>query len=317
MSGGETSELLRTALRWQDEGGMVAIATVVKTWSSAPRPRGGRLVVHTDGRFEGSVSGGCVEKEVMFAAQQCIKDGGIRRLSFGVADETAWQSGLSCGGEIEVLVAPLPAKGSPSALAIDDLLAALASRRPCQLHTSLDDGSLELGVGPVEQREPFIDAELFIEPFPPVRRLVIVGATHIAQALALMAQECGFEVRVVDPREAWATSSRFQGVDLTTAWPADALPALLDEGTAVVALTHDPKIDDEALRLALAAPVRYVGALGSTRTHARRSERLADLGDELLEKIQGPIGLNIGAVDAAEIAVSILAAVISKFNLRA
>jgi xanthine dehydrogenase accessory factor len=324
------ADILRQAARWRADGRGVALATVIETWGSAPRPVGAHLVVDDRGMFFGSVSGGCVEGDVITAAQDAIADGAPRLLAFGVADETAWRAGLSCGGRIVVQVARLERPELLDALAAD-----LAARRACAMVTPLDgglsspdpwlvhsaDGDDRLG-GAVQARLASgasgvvtqADGRYFVNVHWPAPRLVIIGAVHVAQALAAMARRVDFDVIVVDPRQAFAESARFADVRLVADWPDAAFDAIgLDAFCAVAALTHDPRIDDIALRRALAAPCFYVGALGSRRTQAQRVERLAAAGVTAaqLARLRAPIGLDIGAATPAEIAVAILAEIIA------
>lgn len=312
----EASEILKIAAGWRDESGGAAVAAVVNTWSSSPRPPSARLIVRADGAFEGSVSGGCVEKEVVFAAKQCMEDGETRMLSFGVSDETAWQSGLSCGGGIDVLVSPFPSRESPGRAAFERLHDAAARRLPCALRTSIETGAtefLEAGTAPPAG----LQDGFFIEHFLPRRRLFIVGATHIAQSLAPFAETCGFAARVIDPRAAWATAERFPDSDVRAVWPDEAFSETPpDSQTGVVTLAHDPKIDDPAIIGALAGGARYVGALGSARTHEQRKRRLQEAGvsEEDVARIRAPVGLDIGAKTPPEIAAAILAEMVAAFR---
>ncbi len=307
----EDAEILLEAERWRRAGRGVAVATVIETFGSAPRPVGSHLIVDDNGRFLGSVSAGCVEGDVVTAALEAIAEGAPRVLEFGVADETAWRVGLSCGGRIGVLVQALGA-------AATDLLAIsnrwIAARRAHAIATPLDGGDPRLpsagdplyalrGVAMHNGRRWFVE---WREPSP---QLVVIGAVHVAQSLAPMARLSGLEPIIVDPRDAYATPDRFPGVRLDLRWPDEALPEIgLDASTALVALTHDPKIDDPALLLALASDCFYVGALGSRATHARRIERLFAKGAtrDALARIKAPVGLDIGALGPAEIAVSVL-----------
>jgi len=329
MRAGE-AEVLIEAENWRKAGRRVAMVTVVETWGSAPRPVGSRLVVDDQGLFLGSVSGGCVEGDVVTAALDVIEDGWARLLEFGVADETAWRVGLSCGGRIAVYVER-----------VDDLemLGALnrehAARRPCILVEPLDGGAPRL----VREESFSTDAlvlaarqslgaetsgavtyggrRYFIGVETPPLRLILVGAVHVAQALAPMAELAGFDVVIVDPRVAFAARQRFPTTQLLAEWPDLVLPALgLDAYTAVATLTHDPKIDDPALRCALASGCFYVGALGSKKTHARRIERLRASGLETatIARLHAPIGLDIGASTPAEIAVAVLGEIIAAWR---
>ncbi len=317
--------ILLQAETWARAGLGVAVATVVETFGSAPRPVGSHLVVAETGLFCGSVSAGCVEGDVIAAALDGIADGAPRFLEFGVADETAWRAGLSCGGRIAVHVARLDESRLE---AISRVNAEIAARRACALATPLEGGEARLLLASGGSDDPAIDRLLrsgksglvtheghrfFVNHYRPGPRLIVVGAVHVAQALAPMATLAGFGVIVVDPRGAYAAQERFPQARLDMRWPDEALPEIgLDAFTAVAVLTHDPKIDDPALRLALDSACFYVGALGSRATHARRVERLKASGvsPRMLERLRAPIGVDIAAVSPAEIAVSILAELI-------
>jgi len=311
-------ELLLQAEQWRRAGAGVAIATVIETFGSAPRPVGSHLVVDEAGRFLGSVSAGCVEGEVIAAAMDVITEGSSRELAFGVADELAWRVGLSCGGRIAVLVERLDADRLALLEASNRLSAA---RRPHAIATPLEGGAPRL----IEASDVFAAAadksgliehdgrRWFLEARLPAPRLIVIGAVHVAQALAPMAHIAGFDTIVVDPRLGYAAAERFPDCRLDARWPEEALPAIgLDASTAIVVLTHDPKIDDAALRLALASECCYVGALGSRATHKRRVERLLASGVERenLARIKAPIGLDIGALSPADIAIATLGEII-------
>lgn len=311
-------DLLAAAEAWARAGRGVALATVVETWGSAPRPVGSHLVIDGEGNFLGSVSGGCVEGAVIEEAVGVIESGQGKRLTFGVADETAWRVGLSCGGRISVYVAPL----AGALEVLSNLNAARAKREAVALITDMQTGALSLAQPDAALAEAFRagrsglseDGKTFVDVHVPGVTLVVIGAVHISQALAEMARLVGLPVTIIDPRTAFATPERFPGVALRAEWPEEALKTLpLDTYTALIALTHDPKIDDGAIRAALTAGCFYVGALGSRKTHAKRCERLADLG-AALARIKAPIGLDIGALSPAEIAVSILAQVIGEMR---
>ncbi|GAD54431.1 XdhC family protein [Limimaricola cinnabarinus] len=304
------------ALDWHRAGRGAALATVIETWGSAPRAAGSQLVVDRFGAMEGSVSGGCVEGAVVTEAMAAIADGLSRLLDYGVADEDAFAVGLGCGGRIRVLVDPVGGAMDEALLA--DLVAARAQRRPVALVVDLE-GERRVLEGPDAHAERFAGDQSGIDPdgrfvglHNPPLRLVVVGAVHIAQALVPMARIAGFDVAIVDPRDAFAAQVRFPGARLIHDWPDAALGALApDARTAVVTLTHDAKIDDPALRAALESRAFYIGCLGSTRTHAKRLERLVGEGVSGLERLDAPVGLDIGARGPAEIAVSILAGIVA------
>ena len=303
-----------TALAWHRAGKGAALATVVETWGSAPRRVGAQLAVSGEGEIEGSVSGGCVEGAVIMEAQDALRDGEHRLLEFGVSDDDAFAVGLACGGTIRVLVEPVG--GALPVDLLEELVAARANRVPLAYEIHLEDGVRRLlHAGHTERmrtdRSGFEDdGETFVAIHNPPLRLVIVGAVHIAQALVPMARIAGYDPAVIDPREAFASADRFPETRLLHDWPDEAVAELgLDARTALVLLTHDPKLDDPALEAALRAECFYIGALGSTRTHAKRVERMREAGhsDDAIGRIHGPVGLDIGAANPAEIAVAILA----------
>ncbi|MCB4454562.1 XdhC family protein [Leisingera sp. McT4-56] len=303
-----------TALDWHRAGTGAALATVVQTWGSAPRRAGSQLVVSGDGRIEGSVSGGCVEGAVVVEALEALEDGKHRLLEFGVSDEDAFAVGLACGGTIKVLVEPI-GTALPADL-LEELVEARASRAPVAYEVNLETGARRLARGGYPDRMRLDrsgleeDGKTFVAVHNPPLRLVCVGAVHITQALVPMARIAGYDPVIIDPRAAFASSERFPGETLMDDWPDEAVQKLgLDSRTALVLLTHDPKLDDPALQAALAADVFYIGALGSKKTHAARVARMQEAGftETQINRIHGPIGLDIGAASPAEIAVSILA----------
>lgn len=290
---------LATALDWQRAGHRVAIATVISTWGSAPRRVGAHLAVRGDGLFAGSVSGGCVEADVILAAQDMIAAGsGHALLEFGVADDVAWRAGLACGGRIAILVQRLADDGLPTAL-VARVLAATAAGDGVTLSSDPATGRAWEGTGGPFER-----------PYPPPRRLFIIGAVHIAQALVPLATALGIAPTVIDPRAMFAERERFADLQLDRRWPDEALADMKpNTASALVALTHDPKIDDVALACGLRSRAFYIAALGSRKNHAARLERLATqgFGPDDLARIHGPAGLAIGAANPAEIALSIAA----------
>ncbi|WP_370401228.1 XdhC family protein [Sulfitobacter sp. JB4-11] len=306
------------ALAWVEDGQGAALATVIETWGSAPRRVGAQLVVAGDGAMEGSVSGGCVEGAVVMEAQEVIEKGGTRVLEYGVSDGDAFAVGLACGGNIRVLVEPIGKGGMPVEM-LKELVAARAQREQIAYEVALD-GSVRKLVRDghadrfrLDRSGVSEDGATFVAIHNPPLRLVVVGGVHIAQHLVSMAQGAGFDPLVVDPREAFGAAARFPGARVINDWPDDALKEIgVDARTALVLLTHDPKLDDPALEIALRSDVFYIGALGSKRTHAARVARLEEAGFSAAEidRICGPVGLDIGAAGPAEIAVSILAQII-------
>ena len=304
------------ALDWHRAGRGAALATVVETWGSAPRPVGSQLVIDREGAMEGSVSGGCVEGAVVIEALESLEDGKARLLEFGVSDDDAFSAGLACGGRIRVLVEP--AGGSLAEATLAALVEARAARRPVAYVLDLEAlagvGIAEAAAYPDRFRADKSgveeDGRTFIAIHNPPLRMIVIGAVHIAQPLVGMARASGSDVKVIDPRPAFAAAARFPGQAILEDYPDEVMPGLgLDARTAVVTLTHDPKIDDPAIREALASEVFYLGCLGSKRTHAKRLERLEAAGysNEAIARIHAPVGLAIGARSPAEIAISIMA----------
>ena len=339
---GNDEDVLDRALTWIDEGRRVALATVVETWGSSPRPRGSQLVVRDDGLFFGSVSGGCVEGRVVEAAQAAMQDRKHQLLEFGVSNEEAWEVGLACGGTVRIYVEPVAsgeAAGPIGRAQLEVSQKARHDKRALVMITPLDGGAVrtwQQGEPPLEPAladaaaralatddaqavDTAAGAKTFVQAFNPQRRLVIVGAVHIAEPLARMGALLGYEIVMIDPREGFARPERWPGLTVRAEWPDEVLATLaVDHRTAIVALTHDPKIDDPALVSALRSDAFYIGALGSKKTHAARTERLAEQGftPEQIARIHAPIGLRIGGRSPAEIAVSIVAQLTEQLRTR-
>lgn len=323
----DSRDVLTQAARWQADGQQVALITVTDTWGSSPRPVGSMLAVAADGRFTGSVSGGCIEAAAIEEARALINTGECKQIEYGVTDDTAWQVGLPCGGRIQVLIEPLP----PVDAVREMLLQTLARNEPAVLIRDLqsgeqrvlrpdeDTGSISADVRAHAQallqqdtsRTLKLDGrKLFFQVFAPPMRLIIVGAVDIGNVLAQMAGLAGYDVCFIEPRRAFAAREPFLSRVVQSDWPDEAVRRLApDNRTAIITLTHDPKLDDPALIEALRSPAFYVGCLGSRRSHAARRERLAamDVTTADLDRLHGPVGMAIGAKSQAEIAVSILA----------
>lgn len=319
----------------------IALATVITTWGSAPRKVGAKMAFTAGGRaIAGSVSGGCVEGAVIEAGGEVLATGRPQLLHFGVADETAWSVGLACGGRIDVFVERLDvavyAAVRERVIAHQPVSLITIVRGPDEQigrHLVIVDGAISDTLDPAwdEQAIEFArqtrhsarvelsdQVDLFVDAIRPSPVLVIVGGAHIAIALAQFAAILGYRTIVIDPRRAFGSRSRFPDIDrLLQVWPDKAFEELfLRADMAVVTLSHDPKIDDPALRAALTSDVFYIGALGSRRTHAKRRERLSALGfdDTQLARIHAPVGLDIGADNPEEIALAIMAEVVAVYR---
>ncbi len=306
MGSANHDRILAAAIDWA--GAPMAIATVVETWKSAPCPVGTHMLVHADGRFVGSVSGGCVEGDVLERAHMVLAGAPPVLRRYGVADDAAWDVGLPCGGDIQVLVQPVSADGFPAHL-FGDIIKARSAGAALSVVTDLESG-----------RSALLDVAAsagFVNIYHPPRRLLIVGAVEIASALAAIAVSQGVDVTLCDPRGRFLTAERFPGIRLDDRWPDDAVKAFApDSRSAIVTLSHDPKIDDPALAAALASPAAYVAALGSVRSHQARLARLSAAGvsAEQCARIEGPAGVAINAISAPEIALSIAGGMIRAFN---
>jgi xanthine dehydrogenase accessory factor len=337
-------DVLETVDSWLNEERSIALATVVETWGSSPRQAGAKMAVTTESAMIGSVSGGCVETAVAREALDSLADGLPRLLQFGVSDDDAWEAGLACGGRISVFVEPLNIAWWHSvtdSLRQNRVTATVTVLDgPCAGQKMLIDS--ETGIGYTSEnlqpdyysailqtaqdtlstgkttRTRVADLDVLIDVFNPRPQLIIVGGAHVAMALDVFARQLGFRVVLIDPRKAFATPERFPNVELIShRYPDKILPELgLNSETYLAILTHDPKIDDPALRVALPSPVPYIGILSSKRTHEKRIKRLiaAGLDEQLLARIRTPIGLDIGAKTPEEVALCIIAEIVAVRN---
>ena len=301
--------VLKSAVEWLQSGQSVAIATVVQTWGSAPRPVGSWLAIRADGQVAGSVSGGCVEDDLIRRVQtEILTRNTPEMVVYGVTQQEASRFGLPCGGTLRLLVEP-----KPELAVLEKLLENISSHQITRRSVSLSTGKSTLTLG--DRSDEFVCTEQEMQTtYGPRWRMVIIGAGQLSLYTADFALASDFEVIVIDPREEYAEGLNRTDIIFSKGMPDDVLLEIgVDSHTAVVALTHDPKLDDMALMEALKSPAFYVGALGSRKNTQKRKERLLefDVSQEQVEKLHGPVGLYIGALTPPEIAVSILAEVIA------
>ncbi|WP_421955037.1 XdhC family protein [Polaromonas sp.] len=299
-------EVLKTCSQWLASGLRCELITVLKTWGSSPRPEGSMLAICEDGRVVGSVSGGCIEDDMIDRARR----EGLNRVqpgivTYGITADEAHRFGLPCGGTIELAIEPL----SPASQ-LGELLRRLETGELVARRVDLQTGAVTLSTAlPTQSMQ--VSSSALVTLHGPRWRLLIIGAGQLSRFVAQIAQGMDYAVTVCDPREEYRDSWQVAGVELATGMPDDVVQAMkLDSRCAVIALTHDPKLDDLALMEALRSEAFYVGAIGSRLNNQRRRERLAehfDLNEEQLGKLHGPIGLYIGSKTPPEIAISILA----------
>jgi xanthine dehydrogenase accessory factor len=336
------NSVLDTIDNWIERGDRVAVATVVDTKKSAPQPAGTKMGINELGEVVGAVSGGCVEGAVVEVAERIIDGAEPQLLHYGIADDDAWDVGLPCGGEISVWVqnytsgdaqarfAQLAQSGARTAL----VTLLQGSNAAGSQMLVLPDGEPEGTLGESELDETAVgfarealwteraelyevgDCKLFVDVVAPPPRLMVVGAVDFAAQLCEVAKIAGWRPFVIDPRARFATPARFPAAErVIVAWPDEGFAELdpIDPATAIAVLTHDPKLDDAALQAALHSEAFYIGAMGSRRAQARRRERLlaAGLDAELLGRVAAPIGLDLGALTAAETALSIMSEIIA------
>ncbi|HSG44789.1 MAG TPA: XdhC family protein [Anaerolineales bacterium] len=337
-------DILADLFHWREEGKSIALATVIETWGSSPRKVGSKMGLTLDANITGSVSGGCIENAVVEAGMEVLRSNQPQLLHFGVADETAWEVGLACGGSIAVFVKPL------NNAIFESLNDVLANDKQAALVTVLrgdesivgkelildDNGNITGSIGnewdekvfPIMQDsliqgisrrvELNESIEIFLEVILPPLTIVIVGGAHISIALASLAKTLGYRTVIIDPRKVWGNEERFPNVDkLIQSWIPDAFEKIaVTSSTAIAMLTHDPKLDDPALKIALNSSAFYVGALGSKTTNAKRRERLLNDGmtESQFSRLHAPVGLKIGAQSPEEIALSIMAEVVDAYR---
>lgn len=310
---GTDQQVLDAALRWAGEGHRFTLVTVARTWGSAPRPAGSMMLLRGDGQVQGSVSGGCIEADLIERVLQGGFDSPLPALlKYGVTQEEAHRFGLPCGGTMELVIEP-----APDVASLADLSARLAQGQLALRTVRVGHAAVTVASGSANDAVSW-DGETLATPHGPAWRLLLVGAGQIASYLAPMAQALGYQVIVVDPRTEYSQAWNVAGTTLLATMPDDAVVDLvLDPHSAVVALTHDAKLDDMALLEALKSPAFYVGALGSVINNQRRRERLLeyfDLSQAEVDRLHGPVGLPIGSRTPPEIAVAILAEMIAVRN---
>ena len=318
-------DLLEIADSWLKNSKQFASATVISTWGSAPRETGSFMLIDAEGQFFGSVSGGCVENAVIEAALNSMNSGKACLVEFGVTDDEVLSIGLACGGQIQILIEPSTQLEEHW---LENAGHAVVNRQVCTLLRELDASNDDHPIvrsAWLQPEDPDFGAvtgldaarPLFFQTFRPARRAIIIGGVHIAQALVSGLRSLELEVLIVDPRDVWANDVRFPNCKILNHWPDDALNEIgVDSETAIIALTHDPKFDDPALLTALKSSAFYIGALGGSKSAKSRRKRLIDSGltDMEIDRLHTPIGLSIGAKGPSEIAVSILAEIISAYR---
>ena len=298
-------EVLRSAEGWRKEGRRVALGTIVKTWGSAPRPIGAMVAIRDDGQVQGSVSGGCVEDDLIDKVKAKLPQWTKPELfTYGVTNEEATRWGLPCGGTLQLVMEPLSDKSG-----IQELLQKIGSQQLVKRHLQMDSGKATLEPGRWQDVLEF-DGSVLSAVHGPRWRLVLIGAGQLTRYLAEMAHMLDYHVTVIDPREEYAAGWDVAGVPLDRGMPDDVVRELeLDGHSALVALTHDPKLDDLALMEGLKSAAFYVGAIGSKKNNDARRERLKefDVSADEIARLRGPVGLYIGSKTPPEIAVAIMA----------
>lgn len=298
-------EVLKAAIEWSESGHYTLIATVARTWGSAPRPVGSMMVIRDDGHVRGSISGGCIEDDLIWKIREGhYRESAPKKLTYGISAEEAHRFGLPCGGTMEIVLEQVTTTSR-----LGPLLDAVLSQGLVTRELHLESGRVTLTRG-AQIANLVLDEHRLITVHGPRYRLIIVGAAQVSRYVAEMAKSLDYEVIVCDPREEYLDEWDVDGVQLSREMPDDLLIRLqLDAHSAVVTLTHDPKLDDMTLLEALKSPAFYVGAIGSRANNDKRRARLAlfDVTDEEIDRLHGPIGMHIGARTPPEIAIAILA----------
>ena len=309
--------VLRTLRDWRQAGRRALLSTVVRTWGSSPRPVGSIMALAEDGAVVGSVSGGCIEDDLIARYSRAHGDGVMPTgapalVKYGITADEAHRFGLPCGGTLELLL-----EYDPDAESLKTLVAALEQGRLMQRTVRLADGAVALAEA-ISPAELLVDDTELVNTFGPEYRMLLIGAGQLAEYLATMAKFSGFAVTLCDPRTEYHTAWTLPGVAITTEMPDDAVTAFKpDRRTCVVALTHDPKLDDLALLEALQSEAFYVGAIGSRRNAEARRERMIEhfeQTEQSLARLRGPIGIYIGSKTPPEIAVSVMAEILAVKN---
>ncbi len=302
-------QVLQSAISWLQDGKRVALATVVQTWGSSPRPVGSWLAIREDGQVVGSVSGGCVEDDLIRRVQtEILTRTSPELVKYGVSKDEAVRFGLPCGGTLQLLVEP-----RPELAILEAIMSGIKKRSIVLREVNVLTGQSTLSIGNRSTQFQFSN-EKMQTIYGPRWRMFIIGAGQLSLCLASFALTSDFDITIIDPREEYAEGIESEGIQFIQGMPDDVMQELgVDSHTAIVALTHDPKIDDLALIDALQSEAFYVGALGSHTNTQKRKERLREfnLSSEQLERLHGPVGLAIGALTPPEIAVSIMAEVIA------
>ncbi|MEY3892050.1 MAG: hypothetical protein RLZZ145_82 [Pseudomonadota bacterium] len=302
-------QVLQSAISWLQDGKRVALGTVVQTWGSSPRPVGSWLAIREDGQVVGSVSGGCVEDDLIRRVQtEILTRTSPELVKYGVSKDEAVRFGLPCGGTLQLLVEP-----RPELAILEAIMSGIKKRSIVLREVNVLTGQSTLSIGNRSTQFQFLN-EKMQTIYGPRWRMFIIGAGQLSLCLASFALTSDFDITIIDPREEYAEGIGSEGIQFIQGMPDDVMQELgVDSHTAIVALTHDPKIDDLALIDALQSEAFYVGALGSHTNTQKRKERLREfnLSTEQLERLHGPVGLAIGALTPPEIAVSIMAEVIA------